>query len=75
MSAPLFVAEGLSFLHPTLNPEPIFRRSPIRETLTELLVADLGDETAKSAYLFVSIRICQLVGPADFTSYGPQVMM
>jgi len=48
------VAEGLCFVPPVLSADYAARRSAARETLTEILVADLGDTVSKSPYLIVS---------------------
>lgn len=39
---------------PVLSSDYAARRSAARETLTEMLVADLGDEISKLPYLIVS---------------------
>ena len=39
---------------PVLSADYAARRSAARETITELIVADLGDEVSKSPYLIVS---------------------
>ncbi len=54
LSKAVYVAEGLGFLPPVISTDHIPRRSTARETLTEILVADIGDTTATSPYLFVS---------------------
>jgi cleavage and polyadenylation specificity factor subunit 1 len=46
--------EGFGFLPPTLSSDFVPRRTTGKETLTEILVADIGDEIAKSTYLIVS---------------------
>ncbi|KAF2498940.1 hypothetical protein BU16DRAFT_571198 [Lophium mytilinum] len=53
LEKPSYVAEGLGFLPPTLTAEYAPRRSTAKATLTEILVADLGDATCKSPHLFV----------------------
>ena len=50
---PIYVAEGLSFLPPTLTADYAPRRSSAKATLTEILVADLGDMTSKTPHLIV----------------------
>ncbi|KAK2625576.1 hypothetical protein QTJ16_004888 [Diplocarpon rosae] len=54
LSKAAYVAEGLCFVPPVLSAAYAARRSAARETITELIVADLGDETSKSPYLIVS---------------------
>lgn len=39
---------------PVLSADYAARRSAAREIITELIVADLGDEVSKSPYLIVS---------------------
>ena len=39
---------------PVLSADYAARRSAARETITELIVADLGDEVSKTPYLIVS---------------------
>jgi cleavage and polyadenylation specificity factor subunit 1 len=47
------VIEGVDCLLPLLSSEPPPKRSATRETLTEALVANLGDSTARLPYLIV----------------------
>lgn len=54
LTKPIYVAEGLSFLPPILSADYAARRGTSRETLKELIVADLGDNTASFPYLVVS---------------------
>lgn len=54
LSNAVYVAEGLCFVPPVLSADYAARRSAARETLTEIVVADLGDAVAKSPYLIVS---------------------
>jgi len=54
LSKSVYVAEGLCFVPPVLSADYAARRSAARETLTEILVADLGDSVSKSPYLIVS---------------------
>ncbi|PBP22428.1 CPSF A subunit region [Diplocarpon rosae] len=65
LSKAAYVAEGLCFVPPVLSAAYAARRSAARETITELIVADLGDETSKSPYL--------ILRPAtdDLTIYEP----
>ncbi|KAI1288918.1 CPSF A subunit region-domain-containing protein [Xylaria venustula] len=51
LTAPIYVAEGLSYLPPILSADYAARRGTSRETLKELLVADLGDNTSHYPYL------------------------
>ncbi|EKD18229.1 uncharacterized protein L3040_007600 [Drepanopeziza brunnea f. sp. 'multigermtubi'] len=53
LSNAVYVAEGLCFVPPVLSAAYAARRSAARETITELVVADLGDETARSPYLIL----------------------
>ncbi|KAF2417221.1 hypothetical protein EJ08DRAFT_654574 [Tothia fuscella] len=49
----VYSSDGLSFVLPTLTEDAVPRRNATKESLTEIVVADLGDETAKSPYLIV----------------------
>ena len=49
----VYEAPSLSVLSPVLSTESAPRRAAGRETLTELLFADIGDEVAKTPYLIV----------------------
>ncbi|KAI0431549.1 CPSF A subunit region-domain-containing protein [Xylaria sp. FL1042] len=51
LKAPIYVAEGLSYLPPILSADYAARRGTSRETLKEILVADLGDNTSHYPYL------------------------
>ncbi|KAI9047701.1 hypothetical protein LZ554_008411 [Drepanopeziza brunnea f. sp. 'monogermtubi'] len=53
LSKAVYVAEGLCFVPPVLSAAYAARRSAARETIVELVVADLGDETARSPYLIL----------------------
>ncbi|KAJ0165536.1 Protein cft1 [Colletotrichum tanaceti] len=53
LSKPVYVAAGLTYVPPFLSADYAVRRGTVQETLTELLVADLGDTTATSPYLIV----------------------
>lgn len=53
MEKPLYTAESLCYLPPILVPDLVPRRAAARETLTELLVAELGDSEFSSTYLMV----------------------
>jgi hypothetical protein len=49
----IYAADGLALLPPTLG-DVIPRRQTGKEILTEIMVADIGDEISKSMYLIVS---------------------
>ncbi|KAI0466598.1 CPSF A subunit region-domain-containing protein [Xylaria cf. heliscus] len=51
LTAPIYVAEGLSYLPPILSADYAARRGTSREALKEILVADLGDNTSFYPYL------------------------
>ncbi|OBT58568.1 hypothetical protein VE04_01399 [Pseudogymnoascus sp. 24MN13] len=51
LSKPIYQATGVSFIPTTISPDYATRRSTVAETLTEVLLADLGDSTSKSPYL------------------------
>ncbi|GKT43235.1 protein cft1 [Colletotrichum spaethianum] len=53
LSKPVYVAAGLTYVPPFLSADYAVRRGTVQETLTELLVADLGDTTATSPYLIL----------------------
>ncbi|KAL3422159.1 cpsf a subunit region [Phlyctema vagabunda] len=53
LSKPVYVAEGLCFVPPVLSADYAARRSAARETLTEMIVADLGDSVSKTPYLIL----------------------
>ncbi|EPE24656.1 hypothetical protein GLAREA_08509 [Glarea lozoyensis ATCC 20868] len=53
LSKALYVAEGLCFVPPVLSADYAARRSAARETLIEIIVADLGDSVSKSPYLIL----------------------
>lgn len=53
LSTPVYVAEGLSYVPPVLSAEYAARRGSAKDTLTEILVADLGDTTSSSPFLLV----------------------
>ena len=54
LSKPIYVIEGLCYVPPVLSAGYSARRKNAKETLTEVLVADLGDATSSSPYLIVS---------------------
>ncbi|KAK8104264.1 CPSF A subunit region [Apiospora kogelbergensis] len=51
LSKPIYVIEGLCYVPPVLSAGYSARRKNAKETLTEVLVADLGDATSSSPYL------------------------
>ncbi|KAK4193394.1 protein cft1 [Podospora australis] len=53
LSKPVYVAEGLSFIPPGLSADYAARRGTAKETIAEILVADLGDAASKSPYLIL----------------------
>ncbi|KAK2048270.1 hypothetical protein LZ31DRAFT_582417 [Colletotrichum somersetense] len=53
LSKPVYVAAGLTYVPPFLSADYAVRRGTVQETLTELLVADLGDTTTTSPYLIL----------------------
>lgn len=55
LSKPIFVAEGLAYLPTFLSSDFSIRRGTPKESLTEVLVTDLGDTTQKSPYLIVGL--------------------
>lgn len=53
LSTPLYTMPALVYLPPVLSPEYPQRRVGAKETLTEVLFADIGDSTSKSPMLVV----------------------
>jgi cleavage and polyadenylation specificity factor subunit 1 len=51
LSNAVYSSEGLSYTPSTFGPDFVVRRAASRETLTEILVADLGDATHSSPHL------------------------
>ncbi|KAH9893038.1 CPSF A subunit region-domain-containing protein [Xylariomycetidae sp. FL2044] len=51
LSQPIYVAEGLSYVPPVLSANFAARRGMAKESIREILVADLGDHTSSSPYL------------------------
>ncbi|KAK7985393.1 hypothetical protein PG988_003015 [Apiospora saccharicola] len=51
LSKPIYVIEGLCYIPPVLSAGYSARRKSAKETLAEILVADLGDATSSSPYL------------------------
>jgi cleavage and polyadenylation specificity factor subunit 1 len=58
LEQPAYATEGLPYLPTFLSLEFAPRRfaARVRETLTEVLVADIGDATSKTPYLIVSYQ-------------------
>lgn len=54
LEQPVYSAPGLSALPPVLTTDDRQRRAAARETLTEVLFANLGDASSPSPYLVVS---------------------
>ncbi|KAK4672382.1 mRNA cleavage and polyadenylation factor subunit [Podospora pseudopauciseta] len=50
---PVYVAEGLSYIPTGLSADYAARKGTAKETVSEILVADLGDTTAKFPYLIL----------------------
>ncbi|KAK4105682.1 hypothetical protein N658DRAFT_492165 [Parathielavia hyrcaniae] len=50
---PVYVAEGLSYIPPGLSADYAARKGTAKETVAEIMVADLGDTTHKSPYLLL----------------------
>jgi len=55
LRTPIYIAEGLSYLPPILSADYAARRGTSRESLKEIIVADLGDKTSSSPYLIVGL--------------------
>lgn len=53
LSKPICVVEGLPFVPPVLSAGYSARRGSAKETITEILVANIGDLTSSSPYLIV----------------------
>lgn len=53
----VYIAPQLSYLPPVLSTDNTPRRATGKETLTEVLFADIGDSAAKSPHLIVSCTI------------------
>lgn len=54
LSKPVYIAEGLSYIPPYLSADYTVRKGTPRESLSEILVADLGDAVSQTPYLIVS---------------------
>ncbi|KAI9741103.1 MAG: mRNA cleavage and polyadenylation factor subunit [Cirrosporium novae-zelandiae] len=72
LSSPIYRADGLSFLPPFLTPEYLPKRLQAKEILTELIVADLGDQTFKSPYLILRAATDDLVIYSPYRSPSPR---
>jgi cleavage and polyadenylation specificity factor subunit 1 len=57
LEKPSYVAEALCFLPPLLTMDYMPRRSTAKATITEVLAADLGDQTSRSPHLIVSLPL------------------
>lgn len=68
LSKPIYQANGVSFIPATISPDYATRRSTVAETLTEVLLANLGDSTSKSPYLIVSA--VNKTSYYEITNYG-----
>jgi cleavage and polyadenylation specificity factor subunit 1 len=55
LNTPVYSANGLGFLPPFLSADFTVRRAAAKETLAEILVAELGDEIHKAPYMIVGI--------------------
>lgn len=53
LSKAVYIAEGICFMPPILSPDFVARRAAARDSITEILVVDLGNETIKSPYLIL----------------------
>ncbi|KAF0320132.1 CPSF A subunit region [Colletotrichum asianum] len=53
LSKPVYVAAGMTYVPPFLSADYAVRRGTVQETLTEVLVAKLGDATESSPYLIL----------------------
>ncbi|CAN8101264.1 unnamed protein product [Discula destructiva] len=67
LSKPVFTTEGLSYIPPILTSEWIARRGMSKESITEILVADLGDTAHKSPHMILRHA------NNDLTIYEPQI--
>ncbi|KAF4459341.1 hypothetical protein FALBO_13910 [Fusarium albosuccineum] len=65
LSKPVYVAEGLCYVPPYLSADYTLRRGLARESLREILVADLGDAISQSPYLILRNQT------DDLTIYEP----
>ncbi|RKF71748.1 Protein cft1 [Golovinomyces cichoracearum] len=53
LSKAVYIAEGICFMPPILSPDFVARRGAARDSIIEILVVDLGDESIKSPYLIL----------------------
>ncbi|KAJ4397442.1 mRNA cleavage and polyadenylation factor subunit [Gnomoniopsis smithogilvyi] len=53
LSKPVFATEGLCYIPSILTPEWIARRGTSKESVTEILIADLGDTVDKSPHMIL----------------------
>ncbi|KAH7155848.1 CPSF A subunit region-domain-containing protein [Dactylonectria estremocensis] len=53
LSGPVYIAEGLTYIPPFLSTNYTHRRGMARETLSEIMVADLGDSVSQQPYLIL----------------------
>lgn len=53
LSKPVYVTEGLSQIPPYLSADYVVRKGTPKETLSEILVADLGDAVSQTPYLIL----------------------
>ncbi|KAK4245916.1 CPSF A subunit region-domain-containing protein [Corynascus novoguineensis] len=53
LSKPVYAAEGLSYIPPGLSADYSARKGTAKETIAEIIVADLGDTTHKSPHLIL----------------------
>ncbi|KAK4147792.1 CPSF A subunit region-domain-containing protein [Dichotomopilus funicola] len=53
LSKPIYVAQGLSYIPPGLSADYAARKGTAKETIAEIIVAELGDTTHKSPYLIL----------------------
>lgn len=61
LSNPVFVAEALTSIPPFLSADFVVRKGASKESIAEILVADLGDVVSQSPYLIVStLYLCRL---------------
>ncbi len=65
LSKHIYKAPAISFLPPTISPTFAARRNTTGETITELLIADLGDSNSKTPHLILR------AANDDLTIYQP----
>lgn len=54
LAEPVYVTEGLSYIPTQLSSDFVVRKGTVKEKLSEILVADLGDSVSQHPYLIVS---------------------